>query len=96
MTYFNIPFVCGIEKFCADAANVGVSGLIIPDYNLDMEAHERFDSVCRKNNLISNALLRLIAIPNDLKNTQKGAGRVYLLFSTRGVTGTRNQRFPFG
>ena len=91
MTYFNIPFVYGIEKFCADAANVGVSGLIIPDYNLDMEAHERFDSVCRKNNLILQRFASFDSDPERLKKHAKEAEGFIYCFSTRGVTGTRNQ-----
>ncbi len=95
MTYFNIVFAYGLEQFCADAAATGIAGLIIPDYNLDMEAHEHFDALCRQYNL---TLVRFASFDSDEKrlrmHARDAAGFIYC-FSTRGVTGTRDQLDPY-
>lgn len=37
MTYINIPYVYGYEKFIKDAINSGISGVIVPDIPFDEE-----------------------------------------------------------
>ena len=51
-----------MEKFCKDANNAGVSGLLIPDYNLDMESDDKLEYHAKKNNL---ALIRFISLDSD-------------------------------
>src|SRR3989344_4588286 len=52
MTYINIPFTYGLEKFCKDARKVGINGFIIPDYNLELEKIDHFDKLANKHNQI--------------------------------------------
>ncbi len=42
MSYANIPFVRGVENFCRESREAGISGLIIPDipYDDDMNFYE--------------------------------------------------------
>ncbi len=46
MTYINIVFNYGLEKFVKDSAKIGISGLIIPDYPIE-EAND-YVKLCRK------------------------------------------------
>ncbi len=89
MTYMNIPFTYGLEKFCKDAEQVGINGLIIPDYNLGLEKVDHFDRLTKKYNQI---LIRFIALEsNSLRMesiSDKAQGFIYC-FSTQGITGVR-------
>src|SRR3989338_6467986 len=89
MTYMNIPFTYGLEKFCKDAAQVGINGLIIPDYNLELEKIDHFDKLTRKYNQI---LIRFISLESNslrMKSiSDKAQGFIYF-FSTQGITGVR-------
>lgn len=42
MSYYNIVFRYGVEKFCRDAKKAGASGLIVPDMPIDEESYEHF------------------------------------------------------
>ena len=46
MTYANIAFSYGTERFIQKAASLGMDGLILPD--VPFEEKEEFDSVCKK------------------------------------------------
>ena len=46
MTYANVVFSYGIERFLEKAKNVGMDGLILPD--VPFEEKEEFDIVCKK------------------------------------------------
>lgn len=89
MTYFNVPFTYGVEKFCKDARDAGVSGLLIPDYNLNMESDDKLEYHAKKNNL---ALIRFVSLDSDVGRIAflvKNARGFLYCFSTRGVTGQR-------
>ena len=45
MTYANVVFSYGIERFVSKAAEVGMNGLILPD--VPFEEKEEFDTVCK-------------------------------------------------
>ncbi len=87
MTYFNIVYKYGIEKFCQSAERAGASGLIIPDYNLAAEDKDGLDGCARAHNLY---LIRFISLDSSQqrirKINQEAQGFIYC-FSTRGVTG---------
>ena len=51
MAYFNTVFRYGVEKFCKDAKNVGISGLIVPDLPIEEEKCEHFMKYCKKYDL---------------------------------------------
>ena len=46
MTYANVVFSYGTERFIKTAAEIGMDGLILPD--VPFEEKEEFDSVCKK------------------------------------------------
>lgn len=46
MTYANVVFSYGTERFIKKAAEVGMDGLILPD--VPFEEKEEFDVVCKQ------------------------------------------------
>src|SRR6185437_11988552 len=48
MSYYNIVFRYGVQKFCRDAKKAGASGLIVPDMPIDEEVHEHFYAFANK------------------------------------------------
>lgn len=89
MTYYNLVFKYGIEKFVAGSAKAGISGLIIPDLPVE-EASELRES-CERHGL---DLIFLIAptTPGERvrKVLERSSGFVYLV-SRLGVTGTSSK-----
>ena len=88
MTYANVVFSYGTERFIKKAAEVGMDGLILPD--VPFEEKEEFDVVCRQYGL---DLISLIAPTSHERITQiakEAQGFVYCV-SSLGVTGTRSQ-----
>ncbi|MFI3128720.1 MAG: tryptophan synthase subunit alpha [Bacillota bacterium] len=87
MTYANVLFSYGIERFVQKAVQLGISGVILPD--IPFEEKEEFESVCKayKFDYIS-----LIA-PNSESRinmiAKEAEGFVYCV-SSLGVTGARN------
>ena len=88
MTYANVVFHYGTERFCAAAAEAGVDGIILPD--VPFEEKEEFAAPAREAGL---ALVSLIA-PTSADRIQmiarEAEGFVYLV-SSMGVTGTRSE-----
>ncbi|WP_440957070.1 tryptophan synthase subunit alpha [Methanosarcina sp. Mfa9] len=89
MTYYNLVFRYGIEKFVAGSAKAGISGLIIPDLPVE-EASELRES-CERHGL---DLIFLIAPTTTGERVRKvlerSSGFVYLV-SRLGVTGTSSE-----
>ena len=56
MTYANVVFSYGTERFIKKASEIGIAGLILPD--VPYEEKEEFESVCEKYNI---ELVSLIA-----------------------------------
>ena len=87
MTYANVVFSYGTERFIQKAASLGMDGLILPD--VPFEDKEEFDSVCKKYGL---DLISLIAPTSHERITQiakEAEGFVYCV-SSLGVTGMRS------
>ena len=87
MTYANVVFSYGTERFIQKAASLGMDGLILPD--VPFEEKEEFDSVCKKYGL---DLISLIAPTSHERLTQiakEAEGFVYCV-SSLGVTGMRS------
>lgn len=87
MTYANVVFSYGTERFIQKAASLGMDGLILPD--VPFEEKEEFDSVCKKYGL---DLVSLIAPTSHERITQiakEAEGFVYCV-SSLGVTGMRS------
>ena len=88
MTYANVVFSYGIERFCKRAAEVGMDGMILPD--VPFEEKEEFDIVCKEYGL---DLISTIA-PTSHQRIQtiakKANGFIYCV-SSLGVTGVRSK-----
>ena len=88
MTYANVIFSYGAEKFIRTCRDIKIDGLIIPD--LPFEEKEEFLPYCRENNV---DLMSMIAptSENRIAMIAKEAEGFLYIVSSLGVTGTRNE-----
>ena len=88
MTYSNVVFSYGSEKFISTCKEIGIDGLILPD--IPYEEKDEFNPICKKYDV---DLISLIApTSHDRINMIAGdaSGFVYCV-SSLGVTGTRTE-----
>ncbi len=88
MTYANVVFSYGAEKFISACAEIGIDGLILPD--IPYEEKEEFLPICRKYGV---ALISLIAPTSKNRIgmiASEAEGFIYLV-SSLGVTGVRSE-----
>lgn len=88
MTYANVVFSYGSEKFISTCKEIGIDGLILPD--IPYEEKDEFNPICKKYDV---DLISLIApTSHDRINMIAGdaSGFVYCV-SSLGVTGTRTE-----
>ena len=89
MTYFNIIQNYGVEAFCKRAAEIGVQGLIVPDYPFDEEKDNALIKLAKTNNL---ALIQVIASTSRADRIQEivkyASGFIYCMART-GTTGRK-------
>lgn len=88
MTYANVVFSYGAERFISLCDEVGIDGLILPD--LPFEEKEEFLDVCRD---YSVDLISLIAPTSEnriARIASEAEGFLYVV-SSLGVTGTRSE-----
>ena len=88
MTYANVIFSYGAEKFISTCARIGIDGLILPD--LPFEEKEEFLPLCRQYGV---DLISLIAPTSENRVAmiaREAEGFIYLV-SSLGVTGTRSE-----
>ena len=88
MTYANVVFSYGAEKFISTCAEAGIDGLILPD--IPYEEKDEFLPVCRKYGV---DLISLIAPTSENRIgmiARDAEGFIYLV-SSLGVTGTRTE-----
>lgn len=86
MTYANVVFSYGIERFAERAHAAGVQGLILPD--VPFEEKEEFDAPCRAHGI---ELVSLVAPTSDSRTAMiahEAEGFLYCV-SSLGVTGER-------
>ncbi len=92
MTYYNPVFNFGLEAFCQSCAEVGVSGLIIPD--LPPEEGAELEAITQKHKLNLIYLLAPTSTEERIAMvTERSRGFIYLV-SLTGVTGTRQTLPP--
>lgn len=88
MTYANVVFSYGAEKFIGTCREIGIDGIILPD--LPFEEKGEFQPLCRKYGI---ALISLIA-PTSRQRiamiAKEAEGFLYIV-SSLGVTGTRSE-----
>ena len=88
MTYANVVFSYGSERFISACREIGIDGLILPD--LPFEEKEEFQPFCRQYDV---ALISLIAPTSENRIAmiaREAEGFIYLV-SSLGVTGTRSE-----
>lgn len=88
MTYANVVFSYGAEKFISTCKEIGIDGIIFPD--LPFEEKNEFQPMCKQYGV---DLISLIA-PTSQKRiamiAKEAEGFLYIV-SSLGVTGTRNE-----
>lgn len=88
MTYANVVFSYGADRFCSLCQDVGIDGIILPD--LPFEEKEEFHPVCRQYGV---DLISLIAPTSENRIAmiaREAEGFLYLV-SSLGVTGARSE-----
>ena len=88
MTYANVVFSYGAEKFISTCRDIGINGLILPD--LPYEEKDEFLPICKKYGV---ALISLIAPTSENRIAmiaKEAEGFIYLV-SSLGVTGMRTE-----
>lgn len=88
MTYANVVFSYGTERFVQTCAQIGMDGLILPD--VPFEEKEEFDSVCRKYGLDLISLIAPTSHDRIAMIAREARGFVYVV-SSLGVTGVRSE-----
>ena len=88
MTYANVVFSYGAEKFIASCAEIGIDGLILPD--LPFEEKDEFLPICRKHGV---DLISMVAPTSENRIAmiaEEAEGFLYVV-SSLGVTGVRSE-----
>ncbi len=88
MTYANVVFSYGTEKFIKTCSEIGIDGIIIPE--LPFEEKDEFEPTCDKYGV---DLISLIAPTSDKRIAtiaKNSKGFIYVV-SSLGVTGTRSE-----
>ena len=88
MTYANVVFSYGAEKFISICSETGIDGLILPD--IPYEEKEEFSDICRR---FEVDLISLIAPTSENRIgmiAKEAEGFIYLV-SSLGVTGVRSE-----
>ena len=86
MTYANVVFSYGTERFIKTAAEIGMDGLILPD--VPFEEKEEFDVVCKQYGLDLISLIAPTSHERIAMIAKEAEGFVYCV-SSLGVTGMR-------
>ena len=88
MTYANVVFSYGAERFLKNCSELGIDGIILPD--VPFEEKEEFGGLCRKYGV---ALISMIAPTSENRVAmiaREAEGFLYIV-SSLGVTGVRSE-----
>ncbi len=88
MTYANVVFSYGAERFIRTAGEVGMDGLILPD--LPFEEKEEFHPLCAKYGLDLISLIAPTSRQRIGRIAAEAEGFIYIV-SSLGVTGVRSE-----
>ena len=88
MTYANVIFSYGAERFLANCAESGIDGLILPD--LPFEEKEEFLPVCRQHGVDLISMIAPTSADRIAMIAREAEGFLYLV-SSLGVTGERSE-----
>lgn len=88
MTYANVVFSYGSEKFISTCKGIGIDGLILPD--LPYEEKDEFLPVCQKYGVDLISLIAPTSADRISMIAKEAEGFLYIV-SSLGVTGTRSE-----
>lgn len=88
MTYANVVFSYGAEKFISICNKIGIDGLILPD--LPFEEKDEFLPICRKYDVDLISLIAPTSAGRIEMISREAEGFIYIV-SSLGVTGTRSE-----
>ncbi len=87
MTYANVVFSYGIERFCSKCAETGIDGIILPD--VPFEEKGEFDGICRQYGVDLISLIAPTSEDRIAMIAKEASGFIYVV-SSMGVTGVRS------
>lgn len=88
MTYANVVFSYGSERFISTCADIGIDGLILPD--IPYEEKEEFDPICKRYGLDLVSLVAPTSEDRIAMVAKEASGFIYVV-SSLGVTGVRSE-----
>ena len=88
MTYANVVFSYGSERFLSRAASLGIDGLILPDVPFEEKAE--FDPLCKRHNIDLISMVAPTSHERIKMIAAEASGFIYCV-SSLGVTGIRSE-----
>lgn len=88
MTYANVVFSYGIERFAAKCEEIGIDGIILPD--VPHEEKDEFAPICRAHGIDFISLIAPTSENRIAEIAKDAEGFVYVV-SSLGVTGVRSE-----
>lgn len=88
MTYANVVFSYGAEKFLAACRDIAIDGIILPD--LPFEEKAEFQPICQKYGIDLISMIAPTSQNRIAMIAREAAGFLYIV-SSLGVTGTRSE-----
>lgn len=88
MTYANVVFSYGAERFISTCAEIGVDGIILPD--LPFEEKDEFQPICKQYGVDLISLIAPTSNERIAMIAKEAEGFLYIV-SSLGVTGTRSE-----
>lgn len=86
MTYANVVFSYGAERFIRTCQDIGIDGMILPD--LPFEEKEEFLAICRDHEVVLISMIAPTSKDRIAMIAREAEGFLYIV-SSMGVTGTR-------
>lgn len=88
MTYANVVFSYGTEKFIKTCSEIGIQGIILPD--VPFEEKKEFSTICDKYGISFISLIAPTSEGRIVTIAKEAKGFIYCV-SSLGVTGTRSK-----
>ena len=88
MTYANVVYSYGVERFCDRCVETGIDGMILPD--VPFEEKEEFAPACRERGLSFVSLIAPTSEHRIAMIAREAEGFLYIV-SSLGVTGVRSE-----
>jgi len=88
MTYANVVYSYGAEKFISICREIGIDGLILPD--IPYEEKDEFDPICKQYGLDLVSLVAPTSESRIAMVAREASGFIYVV-SSLGVTGVRRE-----